>query len=253
VRAATFSPDGRQVAAAGEDRTITICELEQGRKPRTFSWVNDLVRAVAYSADGRHVIALGLGACCIWDVESGQILKNWHWHNQTANGPSISPDGCRLILNASDRHQLARNNSIVWDIATEQAVVSLEAPIEPGDFVTASAFSTAGDWLVTAYNYGSGIIWDAASGAKVASLDGHKSEITAVSFSSDGRRIATASLDRTIKIWDAPTGQEVLSLNPDLGNVFAVAFSPNGKRLGAAGHGGAVIYDAPVDGRTLEP
>ena len=55
-------------------------------------------------------------------------------------------------------------------------------------------------------------IWDAQSGALVASLEGHTELVKSASFSPDGTRIVTASDDNTARVWDAQSGALVASL-----------------------------------------
>src|SRR5436305_10987510 len=43
-------------------------------------------------------------------------------------------------------------------------------------------------------------IWDAATGAEIAVLRGHKDQVSAAAFSPDGSRIVTASGDQTARI-----------------------------------------------------
>ena len=45
-------------------------------------------------------------------------------------------------------------------------------------------------------------VWDAASGAQLAVLQGHSDAVRCITVSSDGRFSASASDDRTICVWD---------------------------------------------------
>jgi WD40 repeat protein len=45
-------------------------------------------------------------------------------------------------------------------------------------------------------------VWDAESGACVATFKGKSGDVTSVAFSPDGRNIASGSLGGKIKIWD---------------------------------------------------
>ncbi|MCR4415689.1 MAG: hypothetical protein NUV77_25025, partial [Thermoguttaceae bacterium] len=56
------------------------------------------------------------------------------------------------------------------------------------------------------------IVWDAQSGQKLVTLQGHTDWVRSASFSPDGRRIVTASGDRTAMVWDAQSGQKLLEL-----------------------------------------
>src|SRR5262249_9315249 len=51
------------------------------------------------------------------------------------------------------------------------------------------------------------IVWDAATGARIATLAGHLAGVNRATFSPDGARIATGSDDGTARLWDATTGR----------------------------------------------
>src|SRR5262249_19630735 len=87
-------------------------------------------------------------------------------------------------------------------------------------------------------------VWDAGTGGRLRTLNGHTSYVHSVAFSPDGKRLASASdhfsyqqeafTSGELRVWDAQTGQETLALKwPDLG-VSKVSFSPDGKRLASA-------------------
>jgi WD40 repeat protein len=112
------------------------------------------------------------------------------------------------------------------------------------------AFAPDGTRLVTASTQ-SGLVWDAASGRRIASFGGHADIVTSVAFSPDGTLVVSGSLDETARIWAAATGTEVAvtarhgavrdaaflpggALSAGYDSLTAVAFDPAGKLLGVA-------------------
>ena len=88
-------------------------------------------------------------------------------------------------------------------------------------------------------------LWDAASGAAVATLEGHRDAVRAVAFSPDGARIVTGSNDQTARLWNAATGAAVATLEGHNIAVNAVAFSPDGARVATGSSDGtARLWDA---------
>jgi hypothetical protein len=67
--------------------------------------------------------------------------------------------------------------------------------------VLGAAFSRDNSRIVTASADSTARIWDAATGAALATLRGHTGAVAAAAFGPDGSRIVTASADRTARIW----------------------------------------------------
>jgi hypothetical protein len=82
---------------------------------------------------------------------------------------------------------------------------------------------------------------DAATGADLFELRGHRAAVRAAAWSADGARVATVADDGTARVWDATTGAELLALP----GADEVAFSADGHSLftRAFGDGAALIYD----------
>ena len=85
-------------------------------------------------------------------------------------------------------------------------------------------------------------LWDANTGAHLATLTGHKGRVTRVVFSADGKWLASASehrLDGTVRLWNLESRAQVAEMTHRKG-AYDVAFSPDSKSLATAGADGAV-------------
>jgi hypothetical protein len=78
-------------------------------------------------------------------------------------------------------------------------------------------------------------LWDAATGARLRTLEGHGFSVNSVGFSPDGGRIASGGRDKTVCVWDAETGACLCTLKGHTDAVLSVAFSPNGMQLVSGG------------------
>jgi len=82
--------------------------------------------------------------------------------------------------------------------------------------------------VVTASGDNTARLWDAATGASLAALQGHTGSVYWTAFSPDGARVVTTSGDNTARLWDAATGAALAVLQGHTGQVRSAAFSPNG-------------------------
>ena len=94
-----------------------------------------------------------------------------------------------------------------------------------------AAFSPDGARVVTASLDYTARLWDVATGASLAVLQGHTQTVTSAAFSPDGARVVTASWDNTARLWDVATGTSLAVLQGHTQTVASAAFSPDGARV----------------------
>ncbi len=110
------------------------------------------------------------------------------------------------------------------------------------------AFSPDGKLLATAHSYnadpGEVKLWDASTGAHVATLPVAAGGFPALAFSPDGKFLAggTYPVDEPgspwgIVLWDVASRREVRTLRGHSGRILSVAFSPDGKTLASSRRG----------------
>jgi uncharacterized protein with WD repeat len=235
-----FSPDGRRLASAGEDRTVRVWDAASGQELLSLKGHTGAVRSVCFSPDGRRLASAGSDqndqTVRVWDAASDQELLTLKGHTSPVWSVCFSPDGRRLVSAGLD------STVRVWDAASGQELLTLEGNTNG---ISGVCFSPDGRRLASGGHGGTVRVWDAASGQELLTLKGHTAEIRGVCFSPDGRRLASAVDDRTVRVWDAASGQELLTLKGHTGWVSGVSFSPDGRRLVSAGLDSTVrVWDA---------
>jgi RNA polymerase sigma factor (sigma-70 family) len=108
------------------------------------------------------------------------------------------------------------------------------------DAVSSGAFFHTAAALVSGSEDGTAIIWDRNTGQPKRTLRGHRRAVEAVAVAPDDKTLASAGRDGTVRLWSAETGAEQAVLDHEGMAVHAVAYSRDGKLLGTAAADGKV-------------
>ena len=92
-------------------------------------------------------------------------------------------------------------------------------------------------------------LWDAATGAETARLEGHDGSVTALCQLKDGR-LASGSNDRTIRLWDVATGAETARLEGHEDCVNALCLLADGRLASGSKDNTIRLWDAATGAET---
>jgi WD40 repeat protein len=209
--AVAFSPNGKTLAASGNDGTITLWDLVTAKQKLLIQGASDQVWRLAFSPDG-NTLAGGYWSktICLWDVATGrQIIKPADAHRNDITQVTFTPDGKELVT-ASDDATVR-----LWEARTGRQRLALGGH----DFwVRAIAVSADGKTLASSGLDDTVRLWDLASGKELHRFPGHGNSggSRSLAFSSDGGQLVSWGDDRELRVWEVSGGREVLNCQPEM-------------------------------------
>jgi WD40 repeat protein len=223
---AGVSFDGRRLVAYG-DHTIQLVAVDDPSKRDSLAGP-DLAQP-AFSQDGQYVFGTsGDGVLRVWDPVSKHLVMALRGRTELMDSAILSRDGSKIAT--SGREGAVR----VWNIESRAS--------NHVDVIRTLAFSPNGERAVSGAWDGQVQLWDPATGARVAELLSHKSEVFDARFSRDGSRLLTAS-SGAVYLQDGFDGKMLRPLPLGDAMVAHVAFAADGSR---------VLTNGSLDGNLLD-
>jgi WD40 repeat protein/serine/threonine protein kinase/tetratricopeptide (TPR) repeat protein len=239
-------PDGRAVAIASGDGTITIRDVETGQPIGPILRHGNWVSSLNFSPDGHRIATGGSDQSVrIWDLATGREVVPPLEHRDRVHFVLFSPDGSLLLTGRPFR---------IWDAATGRPV----SDWVPTHNLALACFSPDSRRVALPGVDPSFLIYDAKTGRPISPpmTQNHSVTIHPVhSFSPDGRRIVTGCLDGNVRIWDTTTGKLAVPAMKHM-TYTGARFSPDGRWLLSrswAGDDSVRVWDAATGAPRCDP
>jgi len=259
IKGLTFTPDGKEIVSAGDDKVIRVWDWQAGKTVRTIRGQAEpgdegKIYAMALSPDRRWLAAGGWmkvpqesgHVIRLYDFTTGKLVALLKGHSNVVHALAFSPDSKRLVSGSSDL------TAIVWDVGGQQPIHRLKGHT---DNVYAVAFTSDGERVVTGSDDTTLRLWSVGDAALIAEMPGHKKDIgRALAVSSSDGVIASGDRSGEIRLWDGKTGRYLRTLGNQGTSVGALRFSPDGKWLVSGVGGGRYhchIWEVATGKRTI--
>ncbi|MDR6976498.1 WD40 repeat protein [Streptomyces sp. 3330] len=230
VRSVAFSPDGRTLAAGGDDNTIRLWDTADPRRARRIDRVltghTDTVHSLDFSPDG-DTLASGStdDTIRLWDVtdpgRATQLGPPLTGHTGPVWSVAFNPAGTMLAAGSAD------STATLWNVSDPAYPSQVGEPLAGGSGeMYALGFSPDGRTLATGNGDSKVRLWSIPT----ADMIGRSG-----AFRPDGRVLATAARDGRVRLWNVADPDRPVTLGapfmPDDGSERTLAFSPDGRTL----------------------
>jgi WD40 repeat protein len=202
-----FSPDGSLIATASDDGSARLWRVADGQPLSSLVGHKGPVEAVAFSPGGVVVATAGEDHTVrLWSSQGAQTLGVLAEHKDRVVDVAISPDGKRLAAVGWD------GLLQLWTMQQKGAVPERAVPGKGRWFSV--DFSPDSTSVVAAGERGV-ILFRAADGSEIATIEGPASSAVEARFTPDGKMIASASADGSVHVHLVAGARPVLSIPAD--------------------------------------
>jgi WD40 repeat protein/tRNA A-37 threonylcarbamoyl transferase component Bud32 len=194
IQALAWSPDGRYMASAGEDKTVQVWDVTTGRMIYTHRGHSMNVTNVAWSPDSRRIASCSEDKTVqVWDATSGGNIFVYYAHLDKVNAVTWSPGSTHVASASEDR------TIHVWDASSGRKVLMYSG--HDGG-VTDVAWSHDGLRIASSSLDETVQIWHVMTGNTLFTYTGHTDWVGSIAWSPDEKYIASGSWDKTVQVWE---------------------------------------------------
>jgi WD40 repeat protein/mono/diheme cytochrome c family protein len=228
VLGARFNAAGDQIALGCTDKSARVIAVADGKELLRLDQHTDWCTGALFTADGKRILTASRDqAMKLSNLANGQFIDDVNnpvdaivcfarhpKEDLVAYGGAMGAARIYKISDNQGRTAGRIDTNLVKDFERQPAAVH------------AIAWSPDGAQIAVASEKDAKV-FDAKSGTRVATLQGHEGSIDAIAFSPNGRQIATGGFDGVVRLFDAKTGKITAAFVPvPLSSVAKTAPAP---------------------------
>jgi WD40 repeat protein len=232
INSADFSPDGKYIVTASDDKSVKIWEVKTGKLFRTLEGHTENVRSAVFSEDGKSITSISIYHCVkIWDVQTGAVLYNLKDNYFDNSSTVFRRDSKLLLTNIGDSTQ-------IWDVSSGKLLCFLQ---NSPSYLQGAAFNPDGNYIIADFGVSGErktYIWESTSGKMLNCIKvyydeeggGFRSRFSP-SCAEDpggGKYLIVNSPDSAAEVWESK-GKMLYSIRGHAGPLTNAHFSPDTK------------------------
>lgn len=238
ILALALSPDATRLAVGCGNQVViyNVAEAEMSLVARASAHP-DPVQSIAWSSDGKRLATGAFRRIVLWNPESlaaERVIVDGLTDRISAL--RFLPEGKQLVI--ADGRIAEEGMLRIAECETGAIGKSWAAH---SDTIFDVAVSSDGQLLATAGGDHLVKIWDIATQAEKARLEGHVAQVLTVSFDSTGTQLLSGGADQQLKVWDVKTRERIMTLGTHSAAINAAAWTPNGPAVVAVTDAGGLL------------